>query len=96
YWHRTANGSIDRRSERMLPTAAAVVTTLAFTPDGHRLAVGDSSTTIRLWDVSSGQESITLQGDAELRGHISALRFSPNGKTLVGARRWLGVWSVRP
>ena len=56
------------------------VYTVAFSPDGTRLAVGCKDNTIRLWDLKSYQQV------AELRGHtdyVHAVAFSPDGTQLV-------------
>jgi len=64
------------------------VTTLAFSPDGRRLASGaggywSSDNTVRLWDVRT-----QLQVGRPLVGHRSAVRalaFRPDGRTIVSA-----------
>lgn len=58
------------------------VISIAFSPDGQRLAVADSVCTIQIWHISSGQKLTTL------RGHDSwswSLAFSPDGSTIAGA-----------
>lgn len=58
------------------------VHSLAFFPDGSRLATGSNlKEAMKLWDLTTLQEVATLEG----RGtHFFATRFSPDGNTLVG------------
>jgi Tol biopolymer transport system component len=53
---------------------------LAFSPDGKILAVGDEYYgAVRLWRTSDGRLLRTLQGE----GRVSTMAFSPDGQTLV-------------
>jgi WD40 repeat protein/serine/threonine protein kinase len=69
---------------------------VAFSPDGLRLATGGcEDPTIRIWDVQTGQETLTLRGHKET---IFGLAFSPNGHRLysAGADHMVRVWDGTP
>ena len=51
-----------------------------FTPDGQTLASCSRDGTVKLWDVATGRERITLYGRF---GGISWMMFSPDGRTLA-------------
>jgi WD40 repeat protein/serine/threonine protein kinase len=55
---------------------------VAFSPDGRYLASGSWDSTVKIWDVKSGQEVRTLRGHA---GFIYGLAFSPDGRRLATA-----------
>ena len=55
----------------------------AFSPDGRRLATGGAGTkdAVRLWDLATQRELLSLQGEGELVfDHVA---FSPDGSTLM-------------
>lgn len=53
---------------------------LAFSPDSQTLATGGFDRVVRLCDVLTGQELLTLKGHAQ---KVNSLTFSPDGQTLV-------------
>jgi len=56
------------------------VSSVAFSPDGKRLATGsDDPQTLRLWDTASWRDTITLDGDG---GSFVQAAFSPDGNTI--------------
>jgi WD40 repeat protein len=59
---------------------SAMAWSLAFTPDGTRLASASRDMTVKLWDTASGQEVLTLRGFAS---EVSGVAFSPDGSRLV-------------
>ena len=55
---------------------------LVFSPDNTVLVNGDGNGRLQLWDITTGNELITLNGHT---AQIETLHFSPDGKTLVSA-----------
>jgi WD40 repeat protein/serine/threonine protein kinase len=53
----------------------------AFSPDGKTLATASWDGTIRLWQVSTGSELLTLKG--QTKGVMWCVAFSPDGRQLV-------------
>jgi WD40 repeat protein len=82
------------QSIRTLPQGQSEhVCNLAFSPDGKRLASVGGSKTIKVWEVSTGQELLALDEDV---GPVSTVAFSPNGAWLVSAG-WHGavrIWDA--
>lgn len=66
---------------------------MAFSPDGSRLAWGLKDNTTRLWDVSAAAEHHVLAGHD---GAVTAVAFSPDGQWLAtGSRdRNVKLWDV--
>jgi WD40 repeat protein/serine/threonine protein kinase len=71
------------------------VNTAAFSPDGKRLATGSTDETIKIWDLTTGQEILTLRGHTAAVGE---LRFSPDGHRLmsVSIDGTVRVWDATP
>lgn len=55
---------------------------VAFTPDGSRLATASGDGTVKLWDSNTGEELLTLLGHA---GRVFSLAISPDGSWLATA-----------
>jgi WD40 repeat protein len=66
---------------------------VALTPDGTRLASGDGSGVVKLWDTAAGQEAFSEKGDTGVRW----LAFHPDGtRLLLAGETSLKVWDARP
>jgi WD40 repeat protein len=81
----------------------ALVRTLAFSPDGHRLASGSFDTTVKVWDVSPEQElrmqaglPPSVQTSSGFDGRVRAVAFSPDGERLAagGMDRRVRIWDT--
>jgi WD40 repeat protein len=67
------------------------VHSIAFSPDSRRLAAGsDDREAVKLWDLQSFQELVTLRGESTA---FSQTRFSPDGNFL-GTMNYKGVLHV--
>jgi WD40 repeat protein len=56
------------------------VYSVAFSPDGKRLATGSGEGAVKLWDTGAGQEIGALKGQSY---RVSSVAFSPDGKRLA-------------
>jgi WD40 repeat protein len=65
------------------------VVSVAFSPDGRRLASAGQDRTVKLWDTTTGHEILTLRGHTDLVGRVL---FSPDGQYLASASSDGTVW----
>jgi WD40 repeat protein len=57
----------------------STVNSVAFSPNGQTLAVGDEGSDVGLWDTASRQRIATLSEGST----VNSVAFSPNGQTLA-------------
>ena len=67
---------------------------MAYSPDGQRLATGGTDQSVKLWDITSGQEILTLRGHTDF---VQGIAFTPDGCRIVsGGDRSIRIWDGRP
>lgn len=70
------------------PGALAEITSVAFSPDGKTIAVGSFNSTVKLWDLKTGQVESTFSWQPSTLGSATIasdtpLAFSPDGQALA-------------
>lgn len=82
------------RETRSLKGHTVNVLDVAFSPDGQRLATVSADWTVRIWNLSAGQEILKVRGPEQ----ICRLRFVPDGHRLITASfdRTIRVWDATP
>jgi WD40 repeat protein len=63
-------------------TETKKVESVAFSPDGRRLATASDDKTAKIWDAETGKELATLRGHEE---PVRSVAFSPDGRRLATA-----------
>ncbi len=85
---------VDLRLGKPLTGHKRPVLSVAFNPEGNRLASTDSDGTVRVWDVATGQPLFTRT--PRHSDKVFRVAFSPEGKTIVSIGRDYSVrfWNI--
>lgn len=69
------------------------VEAVAYSPDGTTLATGSNDQTVKLWDLATHRERMTLVG---LSNYVESIAYSPDGRALaaVGFAGELVIWEL--
>jgi WD40 repeat protein len=75
---------------------------IAYSPDGTRIASGGLDRTVRVWDAATGAEIMTLRGHGEMPGYpecspVSSVVFSPSGELIASGSYdfTVKIWNAR-
>ena len=73
---------------------ASWISSLAYSPDGKRLATGCADENVKLWDTTTGQEVLTLTAHCD---RVIGVAFSPDGRRLAACGyNSVTVWDAAP
>ena len=84
---------------------------LSFSPDGKYIALSSWNSTVRILDISTGQEIYRLKVERSGKLNIQEISFSPDGKSIaalvseykmdqaepsgIAERQWVKIWSLQ-
>jgi WD40 repeat protein len=70
-----------------------MVSSVAFSPDGHFVLSGSFDKTVRLWDVATGKCLRIFEGHAD---NVSSAAFSPDGRFVLSCSKdkTLKLWEI--
>jgi WD40 repeat protein len=89
-----------RLTSTLDPTAGSMtgIGKVSFSADGQRLATAPGDGTVKVWDMTTGQQILSLSGPGS---QVSCVAFSPDGHWLAaggfeGTKGILRLWDARP
>jgi WD40 repeat protein/serine/threonine protein kinase/tetratricopeptide (TPR) repeat protein len=68
------------------------ITSIAWAPDGQRLATGSMDETVKIWDATTGRETRTLRGHVD---SVTSLAWGPDGRLASGGNQGsVRIWNA--
>ncbi|MCG8623306.1 MAG: WD40 repeat domain-containing protein, partial [Proteobacteria bacterium] len=84
----------------VLAAHSSVINGISFTPDGETLAAACEDGTIRVWDISTGEQKQTFtrreyKSGYSFRSGVDDVSFTPDGRTLASVSGYhLDLWDI--
>jgi hypothetical protein len=93
-WEHDYLHTLFNRNQRTFYGHTSLVTSVAFSADGQRLASASWDQTVKVWDAVTGQDTLTLKGHTSL---VTSVAFSADGKRLASGSddQTVKVWDAR-
>jgi len=92
-WDTSTGKELVRAEGQRSGTVYQGIAAVAFSPDGRWVASTRGHRKVKVWDATTGQEALALDGDTT---KVTSVAFSPDGRRLAvaGVDRVVRLWDV--
>jgi len=75
------------------PAYERTINAIAFSPDGKRIATASDEDTLKIWDITTGKELLSIAAKGQ---GIAAIAWHPNGKQIATGHwnKTIGIWNA--